>query len=260
MEWTGYIAAIFIGISLGLTGSGGSILTMPVLVYLFRLEPAIATTYSLFIVGSTSLAGAAGSYQRRELSLVTGILLGLSSVAAVLLTRHFILPAIPEQLFSIRAMAVSRDMAMMLLLSLLMLVSAWSMIRGREADSAAVMPGKWLLLVYGAGTGMVTGLLGAGGGFLLIPALVNLLKMPLRTATGTSLFIIALNALAGFAGDLGHYPLQWPLLLTLTALALAGMAIGSRLALHIPSSGLRKGFGWFILTLGIFIIVKELFI
>ncbi|WP_423737801.1 sulfite exporter TauE/SafE family protein [Chitinophaga caseinilytica] len=258
MEWTGYIAAILIGISLGLTGSGGSILTMPVLVYLFRLEPALATTYSLFIVGSTSLAGAAGSYRRREISVATGLLFGISSVAAVLLTRHFLLPAIPATLFTSGSFTLSRDMAMMLLLSALMLAAAWSMIRGKAQGTDAPLPGKWLLLLYGAGTGLVTGLLGAGGGFLLIPALVNLLKMPMRTAAGTSLFIIALNSLAGFAGDVGHFELQWPLLLTLSALALVGMAVGTKVSQRVSTTGLRKGFGWFVLAMAVFIIFKEL--
>lgn len=262
MELIGYLASALIGISLGLIGGGGSILTVPVLVYLFDVDAVAATSYSLFIVGTTSLVGAARNYMKQQVNVKTALLFGISSVATVFVTRKFIVSAVPATLFTVNGLTVTKQLATLVLFALLMLAASTSMIRDRKTDATSAKPtattGK--LAGYGILIGLVTGFLGAGGGFLLIPALVLLLKLPMKEAVGTSLLIIAMNSLVGFAGDSGNYAINWQLLLTITAIAVAGIFAGIFLAQRIPGSKLKKGFGWFVLIMGIYILVKELYI
>ena len=263
MEIAGYIASIFIGISLGLIGGGGSILTVPVLVYLFGVEPVLATAYSLFVVGSTSLVGAFPKYKSGEVNLKTALIFGLPAIAAVYATRAFIVPALPNEIFTIGTFVVSKALMMMILFAILMVFASVSMIRGKKAKAEdEVVEQKFnypLILVEGAIVGVLTGLVGAGGGFLIIPALVILSKLPMKQAIGTSLLIIAAKSLIGFTGDLGKETMDWTLLLTVTALAIAGIFIGNKLSKKVSADSLKKGFGWFVLVMGIYIIVKELF-
>lgn len=264
MEIAGYIASLVIGISLGIIGGGGSILTVPVLVYLFRVQPVVATAYSLFIVGSTSFIGSFPKYKGGEINLKTAIIFGIPSIAAVYATRAFIVPAIPDEIFSIGGFVVSKSLLMMLLFAVLMVVASVSMIRSKSEkpaeDPEAVQKFNYpLILGEGIVVGMLTGLVGAGGGFLIIPALVLLSKLPMKQAVGTSLLIIAAKSLIGFTGDLGNAVMDWTLLLSVTALAIAGIFIGNVLSKKVSSEGLKKGFGWFVLVMGIYIIIKELF-
>lgn len=263
MEFLGYIASALIGISLGLIGGGGSILTVPVMVYLFKVQPLLATSYSLFIVGSTSLFGAASNYKKGLVSVKTAFLFGLSSIATVFFTRKFIIPAIPSEIFTIGNITVTESLLTMVLFAVLMVIAAVSMIRKKQECVQDDVVGKRArlsrLLLYGCAIGLVTGLLGAGGGFLLIPTLVLLIGMPMKEAVGTSLFIIALNSLIGFAGDLGHFVIDWKFLSTVTAIAVAGIFIGGAIAKKIEGEKLKKGFGWFVLLMGIYIIIKEIF-
>lgn len=261
MELAGYIASLFIGISLGLIGGGGSILTVPVMVYLFGLQPLLATSYSLFVVGSTSFVGAFNNLRKGLVNVKAALLFGASSIATVFLTRKFLVPAIPKDIFTIRGFTITESMLTMVLFAILMLVASVSMIRNKkvvkheEENKDHFRFGK--LVTYGITIGLVTGLLGAGGGFLLIPALVLLLKLPMKKAIGTSLMIIALNSLVGFTGDLGHFSIDWFFLVKVTAIAIAGIFIGGALSKKIPGEKLKKGFGWFVLVMGIYIIVKE---
>jgi uncharacterized protein len=261
MELAGYIASLFIGISLGLIGGGGSILTVPVMVYLFGLQPLLATSYSLFVVGSTSFVGAFNNLRKGMVNVKAALLFGASSIATVFLTRKFLVPAIPKDIFTIRGFTITESMLTMVLFAILMLVASVSMIRNKkvvkheEENKDHFRFGK--LVTYGITIGLVTGLLGAGGGFLLIPALVLLLKLPMKKAIGTSLMIIALNSLVGFTGDLGHFSIDWFFLVKVTAIAIAGIFIGGALSKKIPGEKLKKGFGWFVLVMGIYIIVKE---
>jgi uncharacterized protein len=264
MEIVGYIASLVIGISLGTIGGGGSILTVPVLVYLFRVQPVVATAYSLFIVGSTSFIGSFPKYKGGEINLKTAIIFGIPSIAAVYTTRAFIVPAIPEEIFTLGNLEVTRSLLMMLLFAVLMVFASISMIRSKNKNPAEdkEVEQKFnypLILVEGIVVGMLTGLVGAGGGFLIIPALVLLSKLPMKQAVGTSLMIIAAKSLVGFTGDLGKAAMDWTLLLSVTALAIVGIFIGNRLSKKLSSEGLKKGFGWFVLVMGIYIILKELF-
>lgn len=265
MEIIGYLAAVLIGISLGMIGGGGSILTVPVLVYLFGINPVLATSYSLFIVGSTSLVGAINNYRKNQVSINTAILFGLSSITTVFITRKFIIPAIPENLFPIGDIEITHAMLTMLLFAVLMIMSAISMIRsGRKKEISiahkqndAVKFSR--LLGYGVGVGLATGLLGAGGGFLLIPALVLLVGLPMKKAIGTSLLIIAMNSLIGFTGDLGYFTIDWFFLFKISIIAIAGIFIGGTMGRKIKAENLKRAFGWFVLIMGLYIIVKELF-
>ena len=257
-ELIGYACAALIGLSLGLIGGGGSILTMPVLVYLFHLSPVTATSYSLFIVGSTSLVGAAGNLRRHTADLRTAGIFGLASVVTVLLTRKFLIPRIPGHIATIGSIEISFALLTMVLFALLMFFAALSMIRKPKPEPASHPKSRNWLLGYGIAVGLVTGFLGAGGGFLLIPALVLILRMDMKTAVGTSLLIIAMNSIAGFLGDIGHYSVNWKLLLLITVIAIAGILVGSQLSRKISGARLRKGFGWFVLAMSAYILIHEL--
>lgn len=262
MEVVGYFAAALIGISLGLIGGGGSILTVPVLVYLFGVQPILATSYSLFVVGSTSLVGAFNNFRKGMVNIKTAFLFGSASIVTVFITRKFIIPAIPEDIFTIGNFTVTQSVLTMVLFAILMVVAAVAMISReipqQDADKKKADGSNLTrLLLYGISIGLVTGILGAGGGFLLIPTLVILLKLPMKEAIGTSLLIIALNSLIGFTGDIGHFIMDWLFLLKITLIAIAGIFIGGMLGKKIKGEKLRKGFGWFVLVMGIYIILKE---
>lgn len=263
MQIAGYIASLIIGISLGLIGGGGSILTVPVMVYLFNVQPLLATSYSLFVVGSTSLFGAANNYAKGFVNINTALLFGLSSIATVFLTRKFIIPAIGGLSIHIGGVIITEAMFTMVLFAVLMMLAAISMIKSKRHAVIVIPRARNMnvarLLVYGVAIGFITGLLGAGGGFLLIPTLVMVVGLPMKEAVGTSLLIIALNSLIGFTGDLGHFIINWALLLKVTTIAIAGIFIGGALAKKIPGEHLKKGFGWFVLVMGIYIMVKEIF-
>jgi uncharacterized membrane protein YfcA len=261
MEILGYIAAIGIGLSLGLVGAGGSILTVPVLVYLFGIDATLATAYSLVIISATTSVGAFKNYQKQLVSFPVAFSFGLSSMLTVFLIRHFILPVIPFELFSFQGLVVYKSAATMLVFALLMLVAAYFMIRAQSTTQklhhapASVLK----LLLYGIGAGLITGFLGAGGGFVLIPALVLVVQLPMKKAVGTSLLIIALNSLVGIAGDWGHVQLDWLFAASLIALALLGLFIGVVLSAKLPDMLLKKYFGWFVFCMGLVVMLSELY-
>jgi uncharacterized membrane protein YfcA len=260
MEIAGYLAAAFIGLALGLIGGGGSILTVPVLVYLFGIDMTVASAYSLFIVGATSLVGSWQKYRAGLVELKTALVFGLPSIVAVYLTRAYLVPAIPEVMAEWGGLEIGRNLLLMLLFAALMVFAAFSMIRPGNTKSSSPETGfrYGLILLEGSVVGVLTGLVGAGGGFLIIPALVLFTGLSMKKAVGTSLVIIAAKSLLGFTGDLGHLQPDWTLLLSVTALAIAGIFIGNRLADRIDGEKLKKGFGWFVLVMGIYILLKEL--
>jgi uncharacterized membrane protein YfcA len=262
MEILGYAASLLIGISLGLIGGGGSVLTVPVLVYLFKVEPVLATAYSLFIVGITSAAGAFPKYKQGEINLKTAIIFGIPSIAAVYATRAFIVPAIPAEIGTIGNYIVTKSILMMLLFAVLMVAASFSMIRGKkkaEEKEEAQVFNYPMIILEGALVGLLTGLVGAGGGFLIIPALVMLSKLPMKQAIGTSLLIIAAKSLIGFTGDLGKQVMDWQLLITVSLLAIVGIFVGNALSKKITADKLKTGFGWFVLLMGVYIIASEIF-
>lgn len=261
MDIAGYFAAVLIGISLGLIGGGGSILTVPVLVYLFHIDAAVATTYSLFIVGSTSVVGSVSYFKKGLISFRTAFAFGIPSILAVFLTRSLVVPAIPAQIFSMGSFTLSKSMLLMLLFAILMIAASYSMIKKSErAPVAEEHNGKnyFQMTLQGLLVGFVTGLIGAGGGFLIIPALVNMLKLPMKKAVGTSLLIIALNSLFGFFVSSGTLLIDWTFILSITAIAIAGILLGSFLSTKTDGKKLKPAFGWFVLLMGIYIILNEM--
>lgn len=259
MEVAGYLASLFIGISLGLIGGGGSILTVPVLVYLFAISPTIAISYSLFIVGLASLVGAFNYYRKGLVNFKTVLLFGSSSIITVFIARKFVIPFLPEVFLKLGSFEVTYSLLVMVLFAILMLAASVSMIRSREfAVENGTKKKPLMLVIYGVLIGLVTGFLGAGGGFLLIPALVIFMKLPMKEAIGTSLLIIALNSLIGFLGDIGCHAIDWKFITIISAIAIAGIFIGGHFNQKVNSTSLKKGFGWFVLVMGIYIIVKEL--
>jgi uncharacterized protein len=264
MEILGYVLAAVVGVSLGLIGSGGSILTVPILVYVMGIDPVLATAYSLFIVGSTSLVGGAQSALQRRVDFKTVLIFGIPSILAVYATRMWLVPLIPQEIVSIGSFLVTKPIALMLLFALVMILASVSMIRpGRDRDedeSNALSYNYPMILLEGTGVGMLTGLVGAGGGFLIIPALVLLARMPMKLAVGTSLLIIAAKSLIGFIGDLqGNQIIDWKLLVAFTAFAIVGIFFGILLSRKIHGEQLKRAFGWFVLIMGIYIIIKEIF-
>lgn len=259
MEVLGYFASVCVGVILGLLGGGGSILCIPILVYLFHVDVVTASAYSLFIVGVTSLAGTTQKYRENLVSLQTAMVFGIPSIAAIFTTRKWIIPAIPEVIFQTEGYLFTKRILLLGIFAVLMIISATVMIRSKGAPEPEDQEFQtFTLVVEGILIGFLTGLVGAGGGFLIIPALVLLTGLPFKTAVGTSLFIIAVNSLVGFLGDVFNYSMDWPFLITLTALAVAGIVVGNLLSRRINSSRLRIAFGWLTLLMGIFILIREL--
>jgi uncharacterized protein len=263
MDIIGYFAAVLIGVSLGLIGGGGSILTVPVLVYLLGVSPVMATAYSLFIVGSTSLVGAYSKFRAGTVSMKAAIIFGIPSIAAVFLTRKFLVPAIPEVIFTVENFPVTKSLLLMLLFAVMMVFASVSMIRNKKSeekiDNGKLKFNYPVILIEGIVVGFLTGLVGAGGGFLIIPALVLLSRLPMKMAVGTSLLIIAAKSLIGFLGDMANYEMDWSILMIVTALSVAGIFIGNFFCNKIDGAKLKTSFGWFVLVMGIYIIIKEIF-
>ncbi len=265
MEIIGYIASIFIGISLGLIGGGGSILTVPVLVYLFGIGAEMSTAYSLFIVGSTALVGGIRNASLGNVNYKTAVVFTIPAFIAVYATRAYLVPAIPSEIMTIGTYVLTKDIAIMVFFALVMLAASVSMIRNKrkeeeEDENAVPKFNVPAIILEGAVVGILTGIVGAGGGFLIIPALVLFAKLPMKKAVGTSLLIIAAKSLIGFIGDVQRYgdQLDWKLLLTVTAIAVFGIFIGIYLNKFIDGKKLKKGFGWFVLLMAVYIIGKQL--
>jgi uncharacterized protein len=261
MAYFGYFSSILIGVSLGLIGGGGSILTVPVLVYLFSVDAVAATAYSLFIVGFTSAVGSISYFKNGLVNVKTAVVFGIPSIISVFLTRAYVVPAIPKHVFAIGSMVVTKSVLMLLLFATLMIGAAYSMIKKETmTDGETVTPQVFnypLILLEGTIVGLLTGLVGAGGGFLIIPALVLFSKLPMKEAIGTSLVIIAAKSLIGFLGESGETVIDWGLIFTVTSLAVVGIFIGTYLSKRIDGAKLKPAFGWFVLVMGIYIIVKE---
>lgn len=263
MEIVGYFSAVLIGITLGLLGGGGSILAVPIFVYLFGLDKMLATAYSLFVVGVSSIAGAFSYFERGLISYKTVVFFGIPATISVFLNRYLLLPLLPEELFSIGDLVVKKGMAIMLLFAVLMILAARIMIKGRDSNSFEKERGIESTLEYftvilkGIMIGFVTSLVGAGGGFLIIPAVISMFHLSIKKAIGTSLCIIMLNSLIGFSGDVSNLDIEWLFLMKFTGLSVVGIFIGSYLSKLIPGAKLKPAFGYFVLIMGFFIILKE---
>ena len=262
MEIIGYLASIVMGLTLGLIGGGGSILTVPILVYLFDVDPVLSTAYSLFVVGLTSAVGSFSHFKSGNVHVKTAVIFGVPAIAAVYSVRKFIMPIIPDPVFTVGSVEVSKSLAVLVLFGVLMLLASISMIRKPMEQNEGPEKINYnypLIFIEGIFVGSITGLVGAGGGFLIIPALVLLAGLPMKQAVGTSLVIIAFKSLIGFTGDLGgELVIDYQFMLIFSIFAIVGIFIGSYLTRFISNEKLKPVFGWFVLVMGVYILVKEL--
>ncbi|MDA8793738.1 sulfite exporter TauE/SafE family protein [Bacteriovoracaceae bacterium] len=255
-----YFAIIIMGMTLGLLGGGGSILTVPILVYLFHLPPTVSTGYSLFLVGASAVIGAIQYYRKGLFDVRVGIIFSLPAFVGVYLVRSFIVPNLPSLIFTIGSFEVTKDILILSTFGIVMLAAGISMIRGRnDSEGEDKKLNYTLVMVEGLIVGALTGFVGAGGGFLIIPALVMLAGLPMKKAVGTSLGIIAVKSLLGFAGDIQHNPnIDWNFLGVLLFFSIIGIFLGGLVSKKIAGSKLKPGFGWFTLAMGVFLILKQI--
>lgn len=260
MELIGYFAALLMGLSLGLIGGGGSILTVPILVYLFSQDPLVATTGSLFVVGSTALLGAIMNVRKKMVDMKTGLLFALPSFVGVFVARRFILPNLPDILFAQNGFVLTKALLIMSAFAILMVLASRAMIRSgnSQINESNKQASITVISVNGFLVGLTTGFVGAGGGFLIIPALVILLKLPMKKAVGTSLAIIAANSLFGFAISSNTKDLNWHILLIITVLGAIGIFVGQAKAASINEKTLKRGFGYFVLVIGSLVLIDQL--
>lgn len=262
---TGYALACAMGVTLGLIGAGGSILTVPILVYCLGVSPVEATAYSLLVVGATAAFGACMYHRRGDIDYRVGSIFAVPALLGVYLTRRFLVPSIPDEI-DFLSMVITKDTLIMGVFSLLVLAASILMISSPtppESDNSSEMlyAGKKLTLIgiEGIIIGVLTGFVGAGGGFMIIPALVMLAGLPMKKAVGTSLLIIAIKSLLGFVGDLQtHIEIDWNLVPYFTVLTLVGMAAGFHFSQYVSHSILKKVFGCLTLIVGVAVIIKEL--
>lgn len=257
------LLAVLVGVSLGLLGGGGSILTTPILTYVLGMEPRAAIASSLFIVGATSAFGLIAHARAGRVRWKTGAIFGVAGMAGAFVGGVFggMIPGA----------------VLMILFAGMMIATAVAMIRGRArrpaaeggaeaapesgAEAAAARSsGRPIvrILIDGLLVGLATGLVGAGGGFLVVPALNLLGGLPMAVAVATSLLVIAMKSASGFAGYLLAVQIDWPTVLAFTAVAIAGSLLGARLAGRVPERALRRGFGIFVLAMGAFVLVQEI--
>ena len=246
---------------MGLIGGGGSILSVPIFVYVFGFDPITATTLSLFVVGVTSLVGSVGFMKEKLIDFQTALIFGIPSVLGVLFSRRLVLPHLPEYIINRWGITITRDMFLLLLFAILMLIASSKMIRKTERPSGRKENGHnyTILISQGLLVGITTGLIGAGGGFLIVPALVMLIGLPMKRAVATSLIIIAMNSILGFLSTMKMVAHDWTFLTIFTSLSVVGIFVGIGVATKIDGRKLKPIFGWIVLVMGLFIIIKEIF-
>jgi len=252
-----YLSALIVGFVMGLLGGGGSILTIPIFVYMFGIAPVLATAYSLFVVGSAATVGTIKNFQHKTIHLPIGLLFGIPSFIGTYITRRYILQSLPDTLLTVVDLNLSKDLFIMLLFATIMLMASISMIHNKNQESVnRVIDNSHSIFILVLG--LITGFVGAGGGFIIVPALIFLTRLPVKVAIGTSLFIIMMKSFIGFLGDLQTTSMDWEFLITFSILAALGIMIGVQVAKLTKAKNLKTIFGWFILIVGIYIIFKEL--
>jgi uncharacterized membrane protein YfcA len=263
MEIIGYGMALIVGLSLGLVGGGGSILAVPILAYLFGYDEQVATGYSLFIVGAASLVGGYRQHKNDNVDWKATVSYGIPAILGVLIVRNFVVPALPDAIVAIGDFVLTRRMAMFGLFSVLMFIAAGSLLFSKEREDGQNFSKKFYPIVFTEGflIGAVTGFVGAGGGFLIIPALIFLGGIDIKKAIGTSLIIVTVKSLIGFLlGDALNMAIDWAFLLSFTSIVIVGIFIGTYACKFIDGNKLKKGFGYFIIVMAIWIFIKEFII
>lgn len=258
IDFLGFFGAFLIGTVLGLIGGGGSILTVPLLVYLLGYNPITATAYSLFVVGTSSVFGVYKKHQKKLVDFKTGLAFSFPSFIAVYATRRYLVPNIPEEILTIKGFIITKEIAIMAFFAIIMLLAATSMMKEKKETTAPFKKQAYIkTFSQGLIIGVITGLIGAGGGFLYVPALVMWAGLSMKKAVGTSLVIISINSIIGFLGDLHALQTDWAFLVTFSGLTILGVLLGDYLSKFISNKKLKKAFGIFIMAMAIYILFKE---
>jgi len=262
MEIIGYVWASLIGVLMGLLGGGGSVLTIPVFVYLFGLSEGYAAAYSLFVIGSTSTVGAINNVIKNNVDFYCALLVGIPSISSVFLTTRFLVPNIPSEIFSVNNFTLIRSKAMMIIFSLLLIVAAILILKKNSESLKQITPkkaSKSFLMFLGMSIGLLAGLVGVGGGFLIVPILVLVANIPMKKAVGTTLLIIALNSALGFIGHLFNKTIDWAFLLPFSLVSILGIIVGMYLSRFVSGAKLKKGFAYFLLVMVVYVMYAEFF-
>jgi len=255
----GFISAVVMGMTLGIFGAGGSILTVPILVFLMGVPASEATAYSLFIVGITALFGAYSYYKKDLIRFKIGFIFAIPAFVGVYSVRLLLMPALPESIATFGAWELTKDALVLIVFSVIMIMAAYAMIKPSKSSASKEKKLNFpLIALEGLVVGAVTGFVGAGGGFLIIPALVILAGLSIKDAVGTSLMIIAFKSILGFVGDIQSGMLiDWVLLFEVTGLSIVGALLGEKLGRNIDGNKLKPAFGYFVLVMGIGLLLRE---
>lgn len=262
-QYLGYILAVFVGITLGMLGSGGSILSVPILVYVMGIEPTLATAYSLFVIGTTSLVGGIHKAKQKLVDFYKVVLFGIPAVISVFVTRKLIVPKIPEIIVELEGFTLSKSILIMVVFAIVMIFASLRMIKPLKEKIIykEVKFDYFKIALMGILIGIISGFVGAGGGFLIVPTLLFFANTPMKMAVGTSLFIVSAQSLIGFTGDImSNQIIDWKLLEYFTLASIIGIFIGNFMAKKADDEKLKTSFGWFVLAMGIYIIIRELFL
>jgi len=259
----GYLLAVFVGITLGMLGSGGSILSVPILVYVMGIEPTLATAYSLFVIGTTSLVGGIHKAKQKLVDFYKVILFGIPAILSVFVTRKILVPRIPEVIFTTDQFTLTKSVLIMVVFAFVMIFASVRMIKPLKEKIVVegVKLNYYKIALMGILIGLVSGFVGAGGGFLIVPTLLIFANTPMKMAVGTSLFIVSAQSLIGFTGDImSNQIIDWKLLEYFTLASIIGIFIGNFISKKIEDQKLKTSFGWFVLAMGIYIIIREIFL
>lgn len=261
MHVLGYAGAVLTGLILGLLGGGGALMSIPVLVYLFHIEASVATGYSLFLIGITASVGALQTIRHKLVHMQAVLYYGIPSVITVYSVRRFLIPNLPNTLFTIGSYVVDKNHFILFLLSLVMIIAGYKMIVSQEPEQKELSNAgidRIKLPLYAILVGAFIGLVGAGGGFLMIPALVYFGNLPMKKAVGTSILLVAINSFVGFLGDVhSSEQMAWSFLFIFSAFSIVGFFIGFYLHRKIPVNVFKKYFGIFLILMAVFIVLKE---
>lgn len=247
----GFVAALFMGVSLGLLGGGGGILTVPILVFAYGIPATQATGLSLLIVGATSFFGAIREYLAKKLDVRLTLEMALPAMVGAFSARKWLLPAVPDPII-VAEWSMEKDRVLLGIFGVIMLIVAWRMLVPPPSEEATSAIPIWLLgLVIGA----ISGILGAGGGFLIVPALILANGVDAKTAASSSLAIIAIQSLFGYVGEIGR-PIPLEVLLQMLSGSLIGMFAGLALRPQVSDTHLKKGFAIFVILVGLWTLSK----
>ena len=261
LESIGFFGAFLTGIVIGLFGGGGSILAVPIFVYLFKLNPVLATSYSMFVVGSSAAIGTLINIKKKLIEYKTAVVFTLPALVSVSLTRRFLIPNIPDTLLSFESFDITKEMGLMLFFSSIIMLSSILMMKKpstKTVTKSSTKKNYGLLIFIGLGVGVLTGLLGAGGGFIIVPALVMFARLTIKQAVATSLIIITFNSLIGFSSDVFLLKIEWNFLTLFTALSVVGIFVGTYISSFVRESTLKINFARFMIVMAAVIIFKEL--